>query len=348
MSGNGSTEHSEDLDYRLEDDAPVEAPVEPSGGRTSALLFLAGCGMTATGLALALAPEYSWTVTKFARGLVANGVDFGALIAGGFVLVGLGLVARRLRPVAVAAPAPAPAPEPAEDSNDSFLLEQLSEDVAHVRASVSELTENLMTLSSEQQAFREERREQAQESPETPMGQQQNALFRLAASLDQLGAHFDERLEAHVQTLRTRFDEFNGALGTVQGGMSSLQRIVTEIQNTPAPAPASVPEPQLEAPPAPLAQVESPSEDDPQVVVDLESQSYDDGPVLDFFEDVEGLEEEAANPYQEPPPALPSPESGFGAGLGASAQPPSSWESSLEKLLPDDNVRDAIDRNRDE
>ncbi|MCZ6597631.1 MAG: hypothetical protein O7B99_08340 [Planctomycetota bacterium] len=265
------------------------------------MLFLAGGGMTATGFALALAPAYSWTVTKFAQHVMANGVDFGALIAGGFVLVGLGLATRKSRPVAFAAPAPATA----EDSNDSFLIEQVAEDVAHVRNAVAELAQQVTALS--------------EETADTSKGQQQSALFRLAASLDQLDANFDGRLKAQVQALSARFDGFEGLLEAVRSEVGSLQQA--------APALATAPEPE-----ALSALAESGSEDEMQVGVDAEPGSFEDSPVLDFFDEVEGLSEQVADPYaQDPLPPLPSQDPGL-------SEEPSSWESSLEKLLPDDDV----------
>jgi hypothetical protein len=167
--------------------------------RGAGLLFLLGLALIATGVAFALAPEYSWKVTKVARQATALGLGHGLIVLSGALFVGLGIVAR-------AAGAP---PEPRDTRGEleslqaelNLLNEQFSTKLAQIRTSLLQVSEGLTSVTNLQQA-------QLQSAGDKGAGgdHSQDAVFRLAASLDKLHAHLDERVHAVDLQLRSGFE----------------------------------------------------------------------------------------------------------------------------------------------
>jgi len=159
------------------------------------LLFL-GFTLLATGVGFAAAPHYSWQVTKIARQAAEFGVQSGVLMVGGLVLLGLGLVAR-----SVVVPRHEEPVENPLEGQLHLLNEQVSAKLGQLRTSLLQLSENMDALAAQQQAH-------FQTQSETTEGpnHQQDALFRLAASLDKLNAHFDERIHGIDLQLRSGFE----------------------------------------------------------------------------------------------------------------------------------------------
>lgn len=166
-------------------------------------LFLLGFVLVVGSIGLALAPHYSWQVTKVAR--VANGMGLqnGALLVGGLVLFGLGIVAR-------VAGSSSPgndnrAEYEALQSELSIFNEQLTTKLAQLRTAVMQVHDVVGSISAQQQA---EAQAQAQNEtdPNSPRDGSQDAIFRLAASLDKLHAHFDERVHAVDLQMRSGFE----------------------------------------------------------------------------------------------------------------------------------------------
>jgi hypothetical protein len=162
-------------------------------------LFLLGFALVAAGAGFALAPHFSWQVELIARKASAFGIQNGALVVGGLVLFGLGIVAR----VAGSA-APAPASSATDEGLQSelhLLNEQFSTKFAQLRNSLLQLNDGLTAVAAQQQAEFQSRAAQP-----GPGDQSQDAVFRLAASLDKLHAHLDERVHAVDLQLRSGFE----------------------------------------------------------------------------------------------------------------------------------------------
>lgn len=162
-------------------------------------LFLLGFALVATGVGFAFAPHFSWQVARVARQASQLGLENGALLVGGLVVLGLGVVAR-------VSGAPAPAHDSrgeieALQSEFHLFNEQVSNKLAQLRTALLQVNEGLGAISAQQQA-------QAQvESEKGPIGDHsQDAIFRLAASLDKLHAHFDERVHAVDLQMRSGFE----------------------------------------------------------------------------------------------------------------------------------------------
>ncbi|HEX6883640.1 MAG TPA: hypothetical protein VF530_09685 [Planctomycetota bacterium] len=168
--------------------------------KSAGFLFLLAFALLAAGAGFAYAPHYSWQVTQVARQAAALGLSNGALFVGGLVCFGLALVAR------AAGRGPelpdTRAESEALQSELHLLNEQLSTKLAQIRASLLQLGEGLATVSAQQQ--------QALAEPRGPKegveDHAREAVFRLAASLDKLHAHFDERLHAVDLQLRSGFE----------------------------------------------------------------------------------------------------------------------------------------------
>lgn len=164
----------------------------------SAFLFLLGFALIAVGAGFAFAPQYSWQVTRIARQAAAMGLENGALFVGGLVVIGLGIVARISSPQV-----------PTHDSRGELealqselhlLNEQVSTKLAQLRTALMQIHESVTAVASQQQA-------QLQTSQDKPVADHsQDAVFRLAASLDKLHAHFDERVHAVDLQLRSGFE----------------------------------------------------------------------------------------------------------------------------------------------
>lgn len=162
-------------------------------------LFLMGFALVAVSAGFAFAPYYSWQVTKVARFASGMGLQTGALLVGGLVMLGLGIVAR------VAGAAAPVSDDHAEyealQSDLNLLNEQTSTKLAQLRAALMQVSDGVATISAQQQAQMQNQNEQG-----TPGDNAQDALFRLAASLDKLHAHLDERVHAVDLQLRSGFE----------------------------------------------------------------------------------------------------------------------------------------------
>jgi hypothetical protein len=167
--------------------------------KSERFLFLLGFALVALGAGFALAPHYSWTVHKLAQAAGGMGLHSGAFVVGGLVLVGLGIVAR-------AASSAHPATDhraeyEALQSDLNLFNEQLTTKLAQLRAALMQVHDGVGSLSAQHQAHMQEQSERG-----SPADAAQDAIFRLAASLDKLHAHFDERVHAVDLQLRSGFE----------------------------------------------------------------------------------------------------------------------------------------------
>lgn len=204
--------------------------------RGERFLFLLGFALVVGSVGLAFAPYYSWQVTKIARFASEMGLQNGALLVGGLVLCGLGIVARM---AGSAAPVADHRPEyEALQSDLGLFNEQLTTKLAQVRAALMQVHDVVGTISAQQQAEMQSRTQHG-----THGDNGQDAIFRLAASLDKLHAHFDERVHAVDLQLRSGFEALLNASNDVrrhfgQGPNAAPQESVATSPYGHAPAPA--------------------------------------------------------------------------------------------------------------
>jgi hypothetical protein len=169
----------------------VKIPSGPGG-----LMIFGGFTLAATGAAMVLLPRYvaeaAWYVAKLQR----LGVDAGPVVAGGVALFAMGLVARsvrRLTRVAVNG----------QNSDAGLMFEHLASELADMRAEMRDTNLRMGQVRDETHGLLEavQAREtiQAQASASNDGGR--DAIFRLAASLDQIHAKIDKRLEAQARAV---------------------------------------------------------------------------------------------------------------------------------------------------
>jgi len=208
------------------------------------VLFFAGTALMAAGAGFAFAPHYSWQVVKIARSASALGLENGTLFIGGLVLFGLGLVARAA--AAAARPHDTSSEFSALQSELSLSNEQVANKLAQLRAGLNQVGESVHALSAQQAALAQQ--------PSSPSGDSEavrEAVFRLAASLDKLHAHFDERLHAVDLQLRSGFETLLGAshelrrtLESAPPARAAAPQVTHASAVNPADPFAPVPEPQ--------------------------------------------------------------------------------------------------------
>jgi len=175
----------------------------PAQTESNALLVAGGL-FTLFGLAIATAPEYSWSLTKIGQALHAAGIESGMLIVGGLVLLAVGLLARqRTQPVAVVAASKGPD----EDSDFRLVADQLSTKINRLSTSSLQVSEDVTVMAEVQKSLFSKI-----EGKDGLALEHRDALFRLAASLDKLNAHFDERFHALDLQVRSGLDSVIHAL----------------------------------------------------------------------------------------------------------------------------------------
>ncbi len=178
--------------------ASSNPPRTATGG---GLLTTAGVLLVIGGGALAavptLVPQYAWAVKSAAH----YGVTFGLLALSGIVLVGLGRVVRQVNKASAATEQ--------NSSDDIQMLEHLVLDFTKLRDGVQDLRHELAQV-----------REVNTTILQTTVGLgeaqnaegKQDAIFRMAASLDQVGARIEHRLGTQGTALQDTLAELSNAI----------------------------------------------------------------------------------------------------------------------------------------
>lgn len=178
--------------------------------------FLLATGFAATGLGAALiaAPHFSWTLVRFGRKVSDVGVTNGALIMGGMALIGLSLVTRVV----------ARSLSQRDDTFDKDLheadWEALMPVLERINQDVSEL-ETKFTAFTERETANEGGGEQEEQLLEAMSRKQNDSLFRLAASLDQLGARLVKDIQSHFTGVEDRFASLDTVLQSFRNGVEN-------------------------------------------------------------------------------------------------------------------------------
>lgn len=311
------------------------ATARPEGGGLALLLFLTGLAVGAGGFAMALAdrisPEAEWIALQVLRLGVAPGVVIacGATMAS-IGLVGLSVARSRGRARAI--------------QEDQGLIEQLSEDLVAMRGSLSRLQLEFAGLQELCRNLLETGQDQVvrfQELSASMGGNTGDAMFRLAASLDQLGARFEQRIQEQTEAHRGGFAQLERLLDeTAEGLRQELAGQGAQAYAQPAPSAPSAPieapafEPELHTEPAPAfepeAAYEEPTPEPPAPPV-AEPEDASLG-LLDHLDDFGGFHEE--------PPAVEDDEP---ASL---ARGPASHARGNEESLDDVSLQQALEKVR--
>ena len=313
--------------------APSEATPRPAPARSNgqaSLLLLSGFATAAFGLALSVGPLLSWKAAQVMVSMDYLGLHGGALFVGGMVLMGLGMLRKGQHAIAVGAD---------EAHGDTELVEEVATGVLQMRHALDHMqmvTSDMQDEVRSLQSYCEQLPTQilAQLPPPQPAPApaaadgQGDAVFRLAASLDKVGARIEERMKSQFTTLRERLDEVETKLQ--QGQQAPVP------STSPEPAPAApakwqepAPEPVVEPRESPLGVLDTIDPDEPAPA--MPDKSLDD----DFTGGL-SLSETTKTQQQRPSAALPS--------QGDSNGP---WGGELQLApQPEDSARSAEERER--
>lgn len=219
---------------------PVKVGRGPGG-----LLTVAGLGMAAAGGALAalprFAPQFDWSV----RNLASEGVSGGTFAVGGVLLIAMGMAARAQARFFRAT---------SERSDADLMLEHLAGELADIRSEIRDTNQRVGYVRDETRGLFEA--VQARENMDATDNETRDATFRLAASLDQLGARIEKRMQARDASIEQVFGDLRQQLGDVRSLAEELRGAIDRAPAAPAPQAAPVQgEPQvgMAPPPSPEA-----------------------------------------------------------------------------------------------
>lgn len=282
-------------------------PRSTPSGASGYFLFLFGLAVAAFGYGLvqppAAVPHADWIATKFAR-MGIYGVPF---IASGLTIFCFGFVQRLQARVGRSLSF-------SEDSEVAPEVERLACELGQVRNALGNVQTELLANKERQDSMLESisavtAKKQGGESDS-------NAMFRLAASLDQLGARIEERLKLQGQSFEGCLQDVTTAVvrcqqevtDAVDNVVHSVETCSRDIQEVKEREPVVV---QQVAPVETCAPVQSQFVEPQQTQQpeftedDLGFQEADERCSDEDMQIFVELEEEAPEPVQEPAPAVP-------------------------------------------
>ena len=196
---------------------------KPSGRSAQAsLLFLIGLATTLMGLAMALGPKLSWKSSiRSWRAGTSSACTAGRWWRAAWCILGIGLVLRQVSQVSAMA---------AQASEDTSLLESVAADVLQVGSVIEGVQASIKGVSGEisglHSAIAAVGEQAAAAQPKSDSLGSDDAIFRLAASLDKVGAKIEERL-------KTQFADLTERLGKLETSVAETARRLSQ-----APPPA--------------------------------------------------------------------------------------------------------------
>lgn len=159
------------------------------------------------------------------------GFEAGVLFVGGLCVAAVGSAARALGQRA------------AQPNDDALLLEQIANDLLitkdgleQAKQSTDGVQNDLGLLQAHVQSLGEllqalPQQVAAQQPQAVPQGNpSEDAIFRLAASLDQLGARMEQRMKAQYGQMQASLDEMNGVVASVRRNVDELFQGVSGAQ----------------------------------------------------------------------------------------------------------------------
>lgn len=191
--------------------------VRVRGGGWAALLFMAGAALVTVGVGLATADHFSWQLVKLRGRIEPYGVQGASVALAGVVVLAMSFAAR----AAVAASKSLARATESDDRQDGLELVagQLGGDLASVRQAVARVGESVGALAASHNQVLGQL-EQLGSADESGI-EQRDGLFRLAASLDKLGAQMDERLHGLDAKIREKIDHVAVAIDQARSSMES-------------------------------------------------------------------------------------------------------------------------------
>lgn len=190
----------------------------PLGGLESTLLLVTGLAASLGGLVLAMGPTLSWKLEQISVGFGYLGMHGGSLFMGGLILCALGLVRRGQSAISDRIVS--------EPEGSEVEVQLLSEQV-ELRSEVDQVRAELQRSVEVQSAMVESLERIDRRVDEGGRGDS-DAVYRLAASMDKLGARIETRMGHESESLR---DELNLVEKTVvQASREQLETFVLKLQ----------------------------------------------------------------------------------------------------------------------
>ncbi len=210
--------HKSDLETNRSEN--VVASATSSGKSTDALLMIAvGVLALLGGAVLTLGPRLSWKLAQISGGFKYLGVEGGTLAMGGMLLAALGLIRRAIANS-----------KSADDAN--AMVDQLASEVVQMHSTLDEVEKSAEAMREELQELKSAIESLTEAQRSTPVVAQapsnDDAMFRIAASLDQLGARVEQRLKAQHESMQESLEDLNEVVDAVRKNMDEVFAGVAE------------------------------------------------------------------------------------------------------------------------
>jgi len=189
----------------------------PTRSPQATLLTLTGLAVAAFGCFLSLGPSISPQAERVVQGLAGLGVHGGVLFVGGLMLVGMGMLRRGQVTLA----------DIARTAVDPGLVEDMASDIVRLGAAFDRSTGMLDSLQDGLAGVRTvvENPPMPPAPPPPPVQDNtgfEDAIFRMAASLDKVGAKIEERLKSQFAELQTRIASVEASMAKAEEGVNRL------------------------------------------------------------------------------------------------------------------------------
>jgi hypothetical protein len=217
------------MDTNPSDDETNDDPTEATAHSGTVLLLLAGGSLAIAGIALELVPEFAHDYTWIVNGFAKHGITGMPLALCGLIFLGLCVVSRaRDKADQRTAELRRREREAKEGASDqTLLLEQLASDLALTRGGMQELRVEFVYLKDMVQSAQKQAVD-----PTTGLDEAQAAIFRLAASMDQLGGRIEQRLKSQDAVFHEVVAALRAEIAMTNSSLSELRlRIEQGIQD---------------------------------------------------------------------------------------------------------------------
>lgn len=298
-------------------------------------LGTAGTAALAAAAGMLAASSLVPAATGWIQAAAKQGITAGNAALAGVVLLGIHATSRRTTPVAAA-----PAPD-ADALDRRLVLDQVAADLAEARGALKDLRVELVyvkdALGSSKGQRATKREAQGGEASS------QDGVFRVAASVDQLGSRIDARLRKQEDMTIDALAQIQRTMRETRARLDELsQRIETQPQtpHRPSAPTREAFDTDVEA----LAQGFEPSEDDLHVTVEFEEDAPELG-ILDSLDDTGALRSSPADAPRIDAEALDLLQIGSTFERGQSDETEVAAKlDELRGLLSDPRVRAAFER----
>jgi hypothetical protein len=335
---NSTTSASRAPEARPVKDATTRKPTLEAGEKASGhpLLFLMGACSVAFGGVLTALPLVMQDQAQIVNSFAKHGVTGAPIALTGLVLCALAIVTRKKNDTTATQ----------QTADQALLLEQLASDLALTRGGMQDLRVEFVYLKDQVQTAAAQREMQdAQSSGDDA----QSAMFRLAASMDQLTGRIETRMKALDVSQNEQFGQVRAELGDVRTHVAELRALIETAMQEGTSGTASdkyhtSDERQIE-----IEHGYDAHEDDLEVTVEFEDQETQGLGLLDEFDDLGRHQSQKQSPSIRPSRRATDLDSQ--AGLLPSRNGRRTMDldekiATLRELMSDPTVREALESAR--